>query len=739
MAPRPSSRSRALTAALVAGLAASTAAPAARAQPSAETETSAHSLRAHLGVARGAELLASADPDDVVRGIERLGAAGTPEAVDALAAALLQGGSVRSELRTRLEAVRALAAHVDIETAREALASVVSSPPAAPLEPPLEAMARHSAALALAASGHPEALRSLAKVAAGRGRGATAAQAALRAHPPAALDAVLGSGKTLSVAIASLLGDLGDARAIAPLRAQLKRKDVALTGAAAVSLARLGDASVLDRARTWLVERDARPREAALEVLSAFGAPDLGEALAKLLATGKLGSAAALGYVGRSPARDHVPLLQTILEKGGEEAGRAIALLGSIGGPAAVRVLVAELGKSARALAAAHALGLAQGPEARAAVEAALAEAEAGPARRLALRAALVRLLTSGEAVDGLDAALEAAMASADAADRAVGAFGLAARGARPVADLAAATDGAVAHGGARAALLGGERALDACRALLARAGDVPDPDAVACGAGLLVDPADGSGVPTARLARWAEAGGALGPLAAMVFAARDVRSLRPRLEALLGGADPVVRVHVAFGLGRSPEPDAASLLVEAYRVEPEPEVRRGLVRALSARGERLARRWLELARDLDADEAVRSLARSALGGRKLLPGAPARARPLGPGSTAWLTVLPNGPGARAASAGRELYVLRGDGLALPAVTDPDGTALVPLGAHLGSVAIVLGPARAPAPPLTAPAPAAPAPPAPAPAAPAPPAPAPPAPPAPTPEPAPLP
>ncbi|MBI4956173.1 MAG: HEAT repeat domain-containing protein [Myxococcales bacterium] len=709
---------------------ASTAAGGARAQPGSETEASAHSLRAHLGVARGAELLARGDADDVVRGIERLGAAGTPEAIDALAAALLQGGSVRGELRTRLEAVRALAPHVGVETAREALASVVASPPAAPLEPPLEAMARQSAALALAASGHPEALRSLAKVAAGRGRGATAAQAALRAHPPAALDAVLGSGKTLSVAIASLLGDLGDARAIGPLRARLKRKDVALTGAAAVSLARLGDASVLDRARTWLVERDARPREAALEILSAFGAPDLGEVLAKLLATGKLGRTAALDYVGRSPARAHVPLLQAIVDKGGEEAGRAIALLATIGGPAAVRALVAELGKSERALAAAHALGLAQGPDARAAVAAALAQAEAGPARRLALRAALVRLLASGEVVDGLDAALDAAIVSTDAADRAVGAFGLAARGARPVADLAAAPDGAVAHGAARAALLGGERALDACRALLARAGDVPDPDAVACGAGLLVDPADGSGVPTPRLARWAEAGGALGPLAAMAFAARDVRSLRPRLEALLGGADPVVRVHVAFGLGSSPEPDAVSLLVEAYRVEPEPEVRRGLVRALSARSEQLARRWLARARDLDADETVRSLARSALGGRRLLPGAPARARPLGPGSTAWLTVLPSGPGARAASAGRELYVLRGDGLALPAVTDPDGHALVPLGSRLGSVAVVLGPARAPAtpPPLTAPAPPAPASPAPASPAPAPPAPAPPAP-----------
>src|SRR5207237_10317111 len=119
----------------------------------------------------------------------------------------------------------------------------------------------------------------------------------------------------------------------------------------------------------------------------------------------------------------------------------------------------------------------------------------------------------------------------------------------------------------------------------------------------------------TSVLATWAESGGPLAPLAARALPTRDDEALRGRLKRLLEGSDPVVRAHLALGLGRDPEPSAVSLLTNAYRFEEDPQVRRAIIRALSLRTEVQRAAVLTLARDLDPDDDVRALARSALDG----------------------------------------------------------------------------------------------------------------------------
>jgi hypothetical protein len=174
----------------------------------------------------------------------------------------------------------------------------------------------------------------------------------------------------------------------------------------------------------------------------------------------------------------------------------------------------------------------------------------------------------------------------------------------------------------------------------------------------------DGGKVPTRVLESWVEEGGASAPLAARALAVRDDEETLGRLARLLGSGAPALRSHVALGLGRSPRPDAAGRLVDAYTFETEAGVRRAIVRALSWRKEPQRERALRLAAALDPDRATRALARQALRG---LP-APERT---GGDLVAWIQV----DGAAGATA---LRWERPDGLVVPVVTDGDGALLVP-------------------------------------------------------------
>jgi hypothetical protein len=204
-------------------------------------------------------------------------------------------------------------------------------------------------------------------------------------------------------------------------------------------------------------------------------------------------------------------------------------------------------------------------------------------------------------------------------------------------------------------------------------------------GAALLGHP-DGAGLPTSVLATWAESGGPLAPLAARALPARDDEALRGRIKRLLEGSDPVVRAHVALGLGHDPEPSAVSLLTSAYRFEEDPAVRRAVVRGLSLRTEVQRLATLALARELDPDDEVRALARAAIDGRTLDPGIRPALGAEPRRKVAWVTLQSTVSGPLPAA-----RLIRSDGLAVPAVADPDGALLIP-GMPAGPASLRLGP-----------------------------------------------
>ena len=699
-------------------------------------------FKSSTGLAVAERLLRSDDPDDRLRGIERLGAIGTAEAIDAILGAMEQGTAVGRDPRARLLAVRVLASHLKRDEVRQLIARELQDASGAEgrgASSPLSGLTRGTAALALARSGDKKALGALATALLQGGAAGEAAARGLKAHPPTSLQPFVEGKKRLAPQLATFLGELGDLRAVDRLRAMLNEPDLGGRAAAGVALAKLGDEAALTHARAWIKRADPRLIRAAAEVLARLGAPDGPQAIATLLSSDALRSSGvrlALDLPSPALAKALASVLAALPE---EDQPRAIAAIGRGGGAEAVRQLTALLGRPEHATGAAFALAKMPEEGARAALQAAMsggAAGGAGAAARLVVRAGILRALALGDGPDGLSEKLEALMASKDAADRAVGAFGLVALGARDAEDLIedlcpaaaaeenggsawaraatgpsgkagasakkeAACDHPVMRAAARGSLARGPEATAPFMALLAspailghapeaaRSGAVlggpqPEETAVAAAVALLAMP-DGGPIPTSLLAAWAEQGGPLSPLAARALPSRDDEVLRGTIKRLLAGSDPVVRAHVALGLARDPEASAVSLLAGAYRFEENASVRRAIVRALSRRREAQREKTLVWARDLDPDEGVRALARAALAGRVLDdPRPPAR------GEIVWVTLSPNDPRAADMASGRTARLVRSDGLSVPVVADPDGVLLVP-GLPAGESSLLLG------------------------------------------------
>ncbi len=481
-----------------------------------------------------------------------------------------------------------------------------------------------------------------------------------------------------------------------------------------MALARLGDEAALPVARGWLLKSDPQLRRAAAEVFVYLDAPEAPGAIAALLESDAArDDGLRLALLAPAPALA-APLAKALPDLPEEQRARAVAAVGRAGGAAQLAPL---LDKADTALTAAFALAILPGDEARAALEGAIDahKAKPGEARRRLLRAGVVRAMVLDDAPSGLKDGLRALYREADPADRAAGAFGLVATGALSLADALEASCkhaapgealgcDAVAGAAARGALAlpGGASSLEPLWPLLARVAATPGPDgghpgaplgegiAVALGAALLAHP-DGGDLPTSVLAAWAEAGGPLAPLAARALPSRDDEALRGRIKRLLEGSDPVVRAHVALGLGRDPEPAAVSLLTGAYRFEEDAGVRRAVVRGLSLRSEVQRVATLVLARDLDPDDEVRSLARAALEGRALDPGLRPALGVEPRRSVAWVSVQANDGHAWGHDAPpRAARLVRADGIAVPVMADPDGALLVP-GLPAGPASLLLG------------------------------------------------
>ena len=664
-------------------------------------------LKEMFGVAVAVRLTQSDDATARLRGIERLGAIGTTEAIDALVEQIEQGSPAARDPRARLTAVRVLAGFTRKDSVRQLLLRETTDASSAEGRGSSSALGnsiRATAALALAKGGEKKALQGLVAVVLQGGPGAEAAVRALRAYPPESLESFLESRKQLPPALATLLGELGDLRVVERLRAMLRDADPAAQTAAAIALARLRDEAALPLARTWLTKSEPRLRRAAAEVLTYLSAPEGPAAVAALLAS-DMTREDGLRLALRAPSPELAgPLVEQLAAFAEASRPRVIAALGRAGGARAITALTALLDKPADATAAAHALAMMPGAAAREAIDRDLVGgnpgAQKGERRRLAIRAAIVRALSLGDAPPHLREALLAASQSKDAADRAIAAFGRVATRALSAEDAVAAAcpanrcDPTVLAGVARGALAAGPADLEALMPILTREAGAEGPNAVATAAAVaLLAHADGGELSTLTLATWAEAGGPVAPLAARALPSRDHEAIRGRIRHLLEGSDPVVRAHTALGLGRDPEASAVSLLTAAYRFEDDASVRRAIIRALSRRAEVQRTATLALARALDPDDEVRTLARSAIEGRNLDPviqaaGGLEAARPI-----AWIVVASN-DGKPLAEA-RSARLTRSDGLAIPVVTDPDGVLLIP-GLPPGAASIELAAHGAP-------------------------------------------
>jgi len=635
---------------LATALLAALAGRAAHAQPAPRADEPT----ARFGVARAERLVASADAAEIVRGIERLGAIGSPRALASLSelvSAGTPGGSIGL-----LTVVRALAPHAGDPVALRTLVRVMSADSSTGGDDQLAPWARASAALALARADRPEAWEALRQALGTDGPLGEIAAAAVLAHPPRDVTVLLGGRPIDSVRLVETLGALGDQRAFLAVRAAITAGPAELRARAAVVLTRLGTFETVPLARHWRAAGAPGPFPlAAAEILALARASDAPAAIAALAET-EATRGAWLELVRATPHRAAVPLLIRALATAGAPERLALcAALGSAGGPDASRALAERLEDPDAAGDAAYALALS--PDA--AAERALATALEHPAsRRAAARAAVIRAVTVGRTPRGLRARLDSLLDAAEPADRAVGAWGLAVLDPRRGAELIRNRDPVVVAAAARTAMN-----PDIAAAAAERLEREREPALRAALAMALASEAGRARVSTATLIALVESEGAAAPLAARALAARVTPGARAQIDRVLTSAATDLRSHAALGLGDSADPSDVGRLEIAYRFEPDAKVRRAIVMALGRREEPARRRALVLAAELDADAAARTIARAALATQ------PASLDPAGRG-TVWVSVQRP---ARPRALGVAVAVRLPSGVVLPALPDPDG------------------------------------------------------------------
>lgn len=631
-------------------------------------------LRSHFGVPVADRLLRSPPGDLAVRrrGLVRLAAIATPQALELLLRTWETDAPLARDGVTRLAITRALAPLARDRGVRELLQRMVML--GADPSDDVTALAAGSAALALAGSDDPDAFDFLVALArqdeAGGETVGEIARRALVAHPPATLPAALAPRSVATVSLVRLASELGDVRALPFLRGAVRNGPPDVRLAALAALGKLGDGEAVPIGRAWVNEPEAGPRLAGLRVLAALAPDESIAALVKALAEEPLRAEALALAATVADARLLASVRPLLDAKDESTRAAAIVVMGKMVDERAPRALEPLLGDGRMALAAAAALASSPATE----TSPALARALRVPARRVAaVHASLARKLLRGEDVAGLADAV-AALALGDAVDRATAAFARASLG-RTI-DAKDRDDEARLPSVVRGLLA--RSAEDATRfEELAPLLDHEVIDEVAAVA--LLEPSIAARVPSARLLAWADTGGAHAPLATEVLAARDEDAFRGHLERLQRSPDLALRAHLALGLGRSARPDAAARLASAYERETRPSVRSAIVRALARHtGIPVADRTLALARSLDADEGVRALAAAAALG----------ARATGRGRlTTFVRV-------EAGLEGAALRMELPSGVVLPVRADPGGVLAVP-GTAVGEAHVSLA-VRAP-------------------------------------------
>lgn len=630
----------------------------ARAQEKASTAprppASAGSLLDRVGIGRLEQVLRGGGAKERERALSRLGALASPRALEVLVRALDPSGAAQSP-RERLIVVRALAAHAKEPPVRECLVRVMTGISAsAERNEVLQALLRDTAALALSQSGDPPALEALGKALRQSGRVAQAAAAAIAAHPPSELSALVRAHYAPTLDLVIALEALGDERAFELLRDVVRRGAPDLRARAALALTRLGNFETVELSQGW-AEAKSQPaqRVAAAEILLLARDPRA-DALVGSLLSAESTRAAALALAQKSgSATLEGQLLAAFEKREPSETADFITAFGRSGGPRATVVLEklvcgAELGDRA-----AYALSVSPAQEAGAALTRLFAVP--GCVRRAA-RAAVLRAAARGEPLADLVPTLERLLAATDANDRAVGAFGLALLEGERARALLAEKDGNIVQAAARAAPFAGAALRAAERLESEPAGATRTQLALA-----LLDPAARARVSTRTLLELVAESSVATPLALFAAAERDSPTLRARLLDFLASHDPLLRASVARGLSESREPSALGVLENAYRFEPDGKVRAAIVQAVARRREASRRRLLTLAAELDPDPNARQIAELGLAGIQGSTFAMAR-------GTLWLSLS----GETSAALPAVSLEVPG-GLALPVLADPDG------------------------------------------------------------------
>jgi hypothetical protein len=658
-------------------------------------ETQLTPLRAHFGADHAEVLLRTADSEQVRQGILRAVGAGTPEAVALIVA---QADQSSNDDVTLIELARALAPFATQENPRKRLIAMLN----ASAHPPARVRGAASASVAIGASS--------ARVDFAR---QIAARALVATHDPLALDAVFAaareSGSTQENALRALASDpgasvaapltpptasgaaralaqTGDLRALEPLLAKAQGTVEATTRAASlIALGELGDGRARAIAIASFADADAHVRAAAGETLVLLDAPERFHAVATLLASPET-AAAGVRLAHRAKDVDVVKALAARFAAVSDRDMRKdiLAALGrGISTDEGLKVLVSVAADPRLGGDAVQALARSPNAGAMAALERIALERSA-PLRRLAVRGYVLRSYLRGDRSSAIDGLIEQLRASSDASDRAVATFARVALGRAPASASLDDRDASVRRAAAMGTLAGYDgRSLPAAGDLLARDTREPDePTRAVLAIGLLGgDPQ--ALVPTFTLVQRVEAGGADAPLSATALAARKGDSLKDKIDALDASTDPVMRAHVARGLGVSEEPSATGRLAEACRYEAEPLVRLAQITALARRSVAPVRtEILAVTARFDPEARIRDVAARALA--NATPPAPWPVR-----EAAWLRVA-TAEGAPPTEAMLASYVTS-EGIAIPIAFDADGYALVP-GIPPGDGRVILAP-----------------------------------------------
>jgi HEAT repeat protein len=357
--------------------------------------------------------------DERLRGLERAASAHTNEMLSVLLKLRDGGGRADSDPRVLLAEVQGLAQWVDRPAVRAALVGIVRDPwtflSAGTTRDRLDpvddertrtmrvSLARAEAAMALAGTRRPDAVKSLLEIVRDSDAGRAAAAGALRAFAP---EVPPDPADKASLATFEVVADLDDLRTTGAALDGLRSGDSDLRVASLRALTHLGDARAVVAAKAWRHDPEARLRAAAAATLVRTEDTTAADAVAELVADDETAEdglrlaegiqsetvtkAAAARAIASAKPSFRLAAVSALARQTSREAPHVLLVLAAdpfLAGPAAAALARSP---SLFAISAIEELG------------------ERTPSRRLAARAYFVRRYTRGDRSAGRPAGIEA-------------------------------------------------------------------------------------------------------------------------------------------------------------------------------------------------------------------------------------------------------------------------------------------------------------------------------------------